>query len=427
MAQSQSITLHECLAQTRMNFPTLKKKEIIKTTNTELQRAIWNSYFPQISLDGSASYQSDVTGMELEMPSIEVMPGTPPRQLPPIDFPKIPKFQFNSYLQATQLIWDGGSVRALGKEIESGSESQLAQTDIEIRKVEESVLELYFSLLMVEAQMNLQSTLIEEINRQIKKVENALTNGIATHNDLDEVSVERLKANQVMDQLISSRSSIIQALSIFTGLNLDHGLTALTPEFPLVPVQSPSQRLASLRPEHQLLDTEAKKADASLDTFFAEGMPKIALFARAGYGRPGLNMLNPKASSYFAYGVKLHWNFGRLYGLKAKKQQRDGTIQLVQLQRNALEKEIAGTLAKLQGEYKQYEAMLAQDNEIIALRTQIAERAKLLESEGQLSTIGYLEKITALNSAKQTRDIHRIQLLKSQYKILQTYGVQMGE
>lgn len=424
---AQSITLKECLEQTRKNFPTLQQKDILKATNKELQKAIWYSYVPQISLDGSASYQSHVAGMEIEMPYIEVMPGMPPIQPDPLDLPKIPKFQYNAYVQATQLIWDGGAVKALGNELQAGTDAQLAQTDVEMRKVEESVLELYFSLLMMDAQIKLQDTLLEEIERQKNKVENALSNGVATQNDLDEVTVELLKAEQNSNQLSTSRESIIQALAIFTGMELSKETIAQRPDFPLASASTEQKRVAPLRPEHAQLDAEKRKADASLEAFLAEGMPKMALFARVGYGRPGLNMLDPEPSSFFAYGVKLNWNFGRLYGLKAQKKQSEGTKQLVELKREALEKEIKSTLSKHNSDYIQYEDLMMQDDEIITLKKRIAERAKLQEAEGQLSTTEYLKKITALNAAIQTKDLHSLLLLKSQYKTLHTYGVQIDK
>lgn len=423
-SHAQSITLSECLEATRHNFPTLEQKEVTAAINKELQKAIWYAYIPQISLDGRASYQSHVTSLDINIPDINLIPGTPPIKIDGIDLPEIPKFQYNAYLQATQLIWDGGTVKALGDELAATTEAQIAEVDVEMRKVEESVIEIYFSLLMLDAQEQLQNILLEEIRRQQGRVESALANGVASENQLDELRVELLKEEQKLSQLLSSKSALINSLAIFTGMELGSDVDLLRPEPQLYPSIDPMKdtRLAPLRPEHKLLDAKATHAMAKYHSYLSEGVPKIALFARGGYGKPGLNMLNPEPSTYFVYGVQLNWNFGSLYTLSAQKKQATGTMQILELKRDALEKEIQSTLAQQSSEVDQYRDLLTQDEEIITLRERIVERAKLQEEEGRLSTIEYLQKVSEMNAAKQTRDLHELQLLKSQYKISKTLG-----
>lgn len=422
---AQEISLDACLKSTRTHFPTLKQEEVIKVMNQALQRAIWYSYLPQISIDGGAAYQSHVTELAIDIPPLEIMPGTPAIEVGPIDLPSLPKFQYNAYIQATQLIWDGGNIRALGNEIQADTDARIAQMGMEMQKVEESVMELYFSLLILDAQNHLQEVLLEEIIRQKNRVENALKNGVATQNTLDGILVELIKAQQIKYQIEENRKAVIEALNIFTGLELSNSVTAKIPERPLPDIiNNQSEIFAPARAEHAYFEAESKRAGAKLAAFLSEGMPKIALFARGGYGRPGLNMLDPNPNTFFSYGIKLNWNFGQLYSLNAQKKQMQGTKNLLQLQKETLEKDLQAKTIKQQNEAQQYDEILRRDNEILTLMENIVERARIQEEEGKLSTTEYLAQVTELNAMKQTRDLHRLQQLKALYKVVFTLGNQ---
>lgn len=415
-AVAQSITLEECLEQTRKNFPLLQQKKVQQRIGENLSKALWYAYIPQLSLEGRATFQSHVTELDVPMPQI---PGMPPMLL---DLPEIPKLQYQAYIQATQLLWDGGRVKAGTHRIKAETEVQQADVDVQIQKVEEGVTELYFSLLMLEKQQELQQILIDELARQEQRVSSALANGVATESDLDFVKVEQLKAEQASEQLQLSHQAVLEALGIYTGMELSADTRATVPAAPILSLAEES-RLAPQRAEHRMLDAQLKNADAIWRSYKAEGMPTIALFARGGYGRPGLNMLDPDPKTFAIGGVTLSWNFGKLYDYSTQRKKLEGTNLLIELKRQALEREIASKEAQYSAEAKQYQALVDKDNEIVALHKRIAERGKLQESEGTLSTTDYLQQISNYHAAEQTAQVHQLQYLRSLYRLKNNKGL----
>lgn len=415
-AIAQTITLEECLEQTRANFPLLDQKRVQQEMGESLSKALWYAYIPQLSLEGRATYQSHVTELDIEMPQL---PGMPPMEL---DMPEIPKLQYQAYLQATQLLWDGGRVSAGVQRVKAETEAQQAEVEVQLRKVEEGVTELYFSLLMLEKQQELQQILIDELSRQERRITFALNNGVATENDLDLVRVEQLKADQRSEQLQLSRRALLDALSVYTGMELSVESRAAVPASPLLP-SAEGSRYAPQRPEHRLLDAKLRSADAAWQSYRAGGMPTLALFARGGYGRPGLNMMNPDPMGFYIGGVTLSWNFGKLYDYSAQQDKLKGTSLLIELQRQALEREIASREAQLSAEAKQYQALVDKDREIMALQKRIAERGALQEREGTLSTTDYLQQMSNYHAAEQTAGVHQLQYLRSLYRIKSNLGL----
>lgn len=419
------LTLEELLEATRVHYPALRQKERAETITAALQQAIWYAYLPQISLQGGGSYQSDVTFLDLQMPEISVMPGMPPVQVPPIDFPKIPHLQYNAYLQATQLIWDGGRTKATQGIITADHLSEMAQLQIELHQVEEQVISLYFGVLMLEAQQKLQQALLEEIQRQEARAEATHKSGLVSELDLDEIALKRIEAEGRIEQLRISEETLRKTLQTLTGEAKVLGRTLLTPMPKSLEAESPHTvdgRFAPARQEHALLDAQKLKAEATLKDFIAEGMPTLALYARGGYARPGLNMLDPKAAPFYMVGITLKWDFGRLYGVPAQKVRAKQTEEIIELKREALEEQLQSKVVEQEGKLKEYQALLKQDSELLEVHGRILERAKVQEAEGTLAKVDYMSRLTAYSQAKQVAEVHRLQHALAQYQIAHQIG-----
>lgn len=390
-----------------------------------LKQAIWYAYLPQISLQGGGSYQSDVTFLDLQIPEVSVMPGMPPVQVPPIDFPEIPHLQYNAYLQATQLIWDGGRTRATQSVITADHQSEVAQLQVELHQVEEQVISLYFGVLMLEAQQELQQALLEEILRQEARAEATHESGLVSKLELDEIALKRIEAEGRMEQLRISEETLRKALHTLTGAAAVLECTLLAPmPKPLDerPLRSVAGRFAPDRKEHALLDAQALKAEATLKDFIAEGMPTLALYARGGYARPGLNMLDPKAAPFYVVGMTLKWDFGRLYGVPAQRVRAQQTKDIIELKREALEEQLRSKVVEQEGKVKEYQALLQQDAKLLEVHSRILERAKVQEAEGTLTKVDYMSRLTAYSQTKQVAEVHRLQHALAQYQVAHQLG-----
>lgn len=414
--QAQNITLGECLEAATAHHPTTEQMQLQGKLGEELRKALWLAYVPQLSLEASANYLSDVVELDIKMPEVMGI------KVPPPDIPQLPHFQYNTYLQVTQLIWDGGRVKAGTEAIKSETAVQQAETEVRSKKVRDAVVELYFALLLVDKQMELQKVVIEEFARQADKITSLLATGMASENDLDLVTVEQIKAKQTSDQLQQSRKALLETLSIYTGLKLSEGTVAQLPSLPTITTEKGS-RVAPNRAEHLLLDSKIKSSSADWKAYLAKGMPTLALFARGGYGRPGLNMMNPDPSFYYIAGAKLSWNFGKLYDLSTQKKKLHQSQRLVELERASLEKEIQRELSEAYNEVERYETQLTSDRLLVDTLERVLNRTKKSEEEGTLATSEYLEQKSKLDAAKRTLEVDQLQLLRAKYRVQNRLGL----
>lgn len=414
--QAQSITLEESLEAATNHHPTTEQMQLQGKLGEELRKALWVAYIPQLSLEASANYLSDVVELDIKMPEVMGV------KVPPPDLPKIPHFQYNAYLQVTQLIWDGGRVKAGTEAIKSETAVQQAETEVRAKKVRDAVVELYFALLLVDKQMELQKVVIEELARQADKITSLLSTGMASENDLDLVTVEQIKSKQTNEQLQQSRKALLETLSIYTGLKLSEGTVAQLPSLPALPSNTGS-RVAPNRAEHLLLDSKLRSSSADWKAYLAKGMPTFALFARGGYGRPGLNMMNPDPSFYYIAGAKLSWNFGKLYDLSTQKKKLHQSQRLVELERASLEKEFQRELSEAYNEVERYETQITSDRLLVETLERVLNRTKKSEEEGTLATSEYLEQKSKLDAAKRTLEVDQLQLLRAKYRVQNRLGL----
>lgn len=428
----ETITLERVLSDTKAYYPYLEKEDVLKSSLDNLEKTLWYAYIPQVSINANVQYQTDVPSIAISMsepgpeddPALDQIMG---KMIGRLQIPEIPKLQYQTYAQVTQLLWSGNRVSAGAEMIRANIAQKSAEAKAGYEKAEDAVTELYFGLLMLDAQKKLQDNFLTEIARQKAKAENARSNGVATQNDLDEIELRHLKAEQQRDELKESRASILRLIGLYTGKTYDPDQTeAAVPSEPLLGADTatvPGSRYAAGRMTHQVLDAQVRTAKAVYDMSFADMLPSIVAFARGGYGRPGLNMFAEKGQPYFVYGLTFSWNFGNFYNLGTKKLDLENTRALVRLQRREFEINQRAKVEKLKSEARQYETLIAKDEEIAVLQKQISDRAALQQEAGTMTAPDRLVKLSALNAALQTRDVHKIQQLRALYMARRALGL----
>ncbi|HCF81605.1 MAG TPA: transporter, partial [Porphyromonadaceae bacterium] len=161
------------------------------------------AYYPQLSLNAKATWQSDVTRIDLELPS----------NFPPLEIPIPDKDQYQVYGQLNQLIWDGGKVSAQKEMIVANAEVEKQKLETEIYSLQERVNQVFFGILLLNEQLTQQGILEKELQRNLEKVQSYVLNGVANDADLSAVKVEQLKTNQQRIQMESALDSYIKILS----------------------------------------------------------------------------------------------------------------------------------------------------------------------------------------------------------------------
>ena len=399
--KAQLVTLDECQTMARENYPAIARFSIIEQSKNYTLANANRAYLPQLSLEGKATYQSDVITIPLDMPGLEI--------------PVPDKDQYQIVAQANQIIWDGGKIAAKKEMIRAGAIAEEKQLETEIYALRERVNGLYFGILLMQEQLRLQVVLEDELQRNHNRVKSYVENGIANEADLSSVKIEQLKAKQQRIEMESAQQAYLQMLSTLVGAELN-----MDTEFAKPLISSVNSLVTINRPELELFSAQQATIDAQNTDLKSSIMPVIGAFAQGGYGKPGLNMLQNEFDAFFLGGVKLSWNIGNLYTYKNNVKINELKKLSIDTQRNTFNYNLDMQISEQQNEIERYRKTMQDDEEIIRLQQQIKDASEAKVENGAMTVSDMLKEVTALDMAKQAKLLHEVQHLNSIYKLKNT-------
>ena len=399
---AQSLTIEDCQGMARENYPAIARFNVIENIRSFNLENANKAYYPQLSLNAKATWQSDVTRINLELPST----------FPPLAVPVPDKDQYQVYGQLNQLVWDGGKVAAQKEMIVANAEVEKQKLETEIYSLQERVNQVFFGILLLNEQLTQQAILESELQRNYGNVQSYVVNGVANDADLSAVKVEQLKANQQRIQMESALDSYIKILSVLTGRRIDPNTVFVKP-----PVNELPENITIDRPELRLFTAQENLLNSQKTALNARNRPVIGAFAQGGYGKPALNMFENKFKPYVIGGVSFSWNLGSLYTYKQEKNSIEQQKRALDSERETFLYNLNVQLPQQQNEIKKYRPTLQDDNEIIRLRKQIKEAAEAKVKNGTLTVSDLLREINALEAVRQAKSLHEIQYLMSVYKL----------
>lgn len=403
----QAQTLEECQLAAEKNYPMIKQYDLISQTTQLTVRNIQKGWLPQIAIAAQATYQSDVTSWPESMKATFQQLG--------INMKGLSKDQYKVGIDLQQTIYDGGTISSLRSIARQEEKVQKAQVETNLYQVRKRVNEMYFSLLLLNEQINLNDDVKALLLSSEKKLASMLKGGTIATSDFENIRAERLSVEQQNESLKSQRQMLQHLLSTFCGIKVSN-------------VQKPAPFETTIssnkRPEMLLFDNQLQLSSIKEKALNSQVRPKLGIFAQGFYGYPGLNMfedmMNRKWSLNGMVGVKLSWNVGALYSLKNDKAklrlQREMTenAREIFLFNNQLEE------IQQNENIKRYHTMKQADDEIIMLRTNIRKAAESKLSHGIIDINNLLREINNENAAKIQQTIHDIEMLKEMYNLKYT-------
>jgi hypothetical protein len=399
--ETEALSLGECYTRARENFPLIKQKALIQKTSDYTIENLAKGYLPQLTINGQATYQSDVTEI--------------PVKLPGTDNPSLSKDQYKIFAEINQAIFDGGTKKLLKQSIEANAAVGQQQLEVDLYKLKERINQLFFGILLANEQLAQTVILKKDIQLGIAKINAAIANGTALKSSAASLQAELLKTNQRSIELRSASQAYRDMLGLFINRPLDENTVLEKP----VKIAT-SQVIA--RPELILYDTEKKLLDIENKLVKAKNLPKAGLFIQGGYGRPALNMLDNDFNAYYVGGAKITWSLSGLYTSKKEKALINIKSKTVDLQKEVFLFNTNLTLQKQNAEINKLEELIRFDAGIIELRTSIKNTALAQLEHGVINSSDYLREVNAEDSAKQTQLLHEIQLLMGQYDQKTTTG-----
>lgn len=395
-------TLEQVLNAANTHYPLTKQRDLVEQSKDFSLAALNRAFLPQLSINGQATYQSEVTELPIKI------------NLPGFNIEGLDKDQYKATADVNQILFDGGNISAQKNVARSSAEVEQMKIEVEMQKMREKVRQLFLGVLMMDEQIKQTEIVASDLSAGIKKMEAALKNGTAFRSQLAVLQAEVIKNRQRKTELEQTRLTLLKSLSLFTGI-----------EFPAStrfekPVVNPGLNISNTtisRIETHLFHEQENLSLAQRKQIGVKSLPKLSLFAQGGYGRPGLNMLNNDFSWFYIAGARLNWNLGALYSLHAERQINAVTRSSINVQRELFLLGANVTVEQYRNDISKYNTLLKDDAQLVSLRDEIKQSAKAQLDNGVITSSDYLREVNAADQARQMQLLHQLQLLQTQLDI----------
>ncbi len=394
-------TLNECQQAAERNYPLIKRMDLIRQTTDLTMSNIQKGWLPQLSATAQSTYQSDVTAFPEQMQTLYKQMG--------ISMEGLKKDQYRVGIDVQQLVFDGGAIKNQKEMARLQGAVESAQNEVSLYSVRQRVNDMYFALLLLDEQILLNKDLQALLDGNEKKLASMYRKGTAAEVDYLNVKAERLNVMQQLTSLQLQRQAVARMLSVFCGIEVKN---VTKPE--VVGTSAENNR-----PELRLIDSQIRLTYAQEKALHSALMPRLGVFATGFYGYPGYNMfedmMHRRWSLNGMVGARLTWNIGALYTHKGDK----AKLQLMrQSAENSREVFLFNNhLEQIQQDenISRYRKLMADDEEIIAIRSSIRKAAESKLAHGIIDVNDLVREINAENAARVQQSMHEIEMLKEIY------------
>lgn len=403
MAQPRPLTLAESHALALENYPLVEQRGLIAQSAAYSIDQANTGYFPQININGQATYQSAVTEIPIAVPGVAM--------------PVLSKDQYKLYGEVNQSLFDGGVTRLRKQAIEASANVEHEALQVELHKLRDRINQLFFGILLLDAQLAQNKLVGKDIQAGLEKANVAIANGSALKSSARLLEAELLKTHQRTVELQATRNAYLQMLGLFINRTLDEHAALAKPAAPEV--------LPGInRPELDWYAQQQTGIAVERKLLTAKNLPKLGLFLQAGLGRPALNMLSNDFEAYYFGGVRLSIPLSGFYTLKKEKALLDIRQHSISVQKEVFLHNTRIALKQQHTEAAKYGTLLETDDEIIALRASVKSAALAQLENGVINTADYMREVNAEDRAKLAKILHELHLLKAQYDMQYITGNQ---
>jgi len=390
----RKLSLEQAQTLAQQNYPLVKQRNLIKQTATLTTDNLSAAFMPQVSLNGQATYQSEVTKLNIPLPGVTVTP--------------LSKDQYKVLADINQLLYDGGATKEQKKLQQLNAAVEEQKVEVELYKIKDRINQLFLGVLFLDEQLKQVELVKADLDNGIKKVEAQVKNGVAFRSNINLLNAELLKTGQRTIELTAARKGYINVLGLFINETLPADIILEKPGASNAPLTTDITR-----PELQLYSKQQQLLQGQQKLLAVRNLPKASFFVQGGYGRPGLNFLNNDFSFFYTTGIRLNWSLGYLYTQKREKQLLDINQQTVAVQKETFLLNTETQLKQQSAEIDKLEQLIQSDAAIIDLRLKVKEAAKAQLENGVITANDYLREVNAEDQARQLLITHQIQLLQA--------------
>lgn len=389
--------------------PRGQQAELLAAQSTLRLRNLDAERLPALTLNLQGQYLSDVPTFPFQLPG-GATPAVPPND------------NYDANVAARQRLYDPtlGPRRAVER-------AQLAESQARVRStlytLKQNVNDAFFTALLLQAQRAELETGITDLEAHLRAARDRVQLGSALASEVATLEAELLRRRQSIADLGASRDAALAILGDLTGRSLAPTDVLVLPDLTSDVVQTRAEAAAQrLRPEYEQFDRTRELLSERRTLAGAQERPRLFTFARAGYGRPGLNPLATAFDEYWLAGVQVEWSPWR-WGT-TQREREEVTIQqrIVATEEAAFTAGIRRAIANDLAAIDRLEQSLRSDDEIIALRERILREARLRFGENVITSAELVDRETDVLAARLARATHRVELARSRARFLTLIG-----
>ena len=384
------ISLDSCIKMAEGNYPLQTHAQNVQLISNNTIKQINAEYLPQLNFASKATYQSEVS--EIEIPGFPLM--------------SIPKDNYSFGLELNQIICDFGQIAQKKAVQRSQAISDIQKNKAELYVIRPVIVGMYSNILLTKKNIKILESYIESIQNQYKDMQSAVTNGMVLQSNLDILFAEIQKTRQRLIEARYALQTQVQTLALYTQAAID---TATV----LEPINRSRLYLDNdsvARPELLVFGTQLDLLDEKIKLEKRKNMPHLYLYGEGAYGRPGYNFLDHDMRLFGIAGVGLRWNMNGMYthslsgnSLKINKNMMAEQKSLFQLHQNE-------ALIKQHNEIEKLAQLIETDKAILEKRANIANTAADQLENGIITSTDFLTQLYAQKQAELSQQLHEIQL-----------------
>lgn len=355
-----------------------------------------SNFKPQLLLNGQMSYQSEVTQINIPIPNFST--------------PVLSKDWYKLNLDITQMVYDGGMTNVQKELEQAGLQVEMQSIEKQLYAYREMIMKLYFRVLLFDQQIKVLASTSASLQLTMQDMQAALVSGSILQADYDKLKVNFLALQQQIIEAGAGRNATIEMLSTFTGVELHEGDNFIVPD-----VETTSIVMMNQRPEMKLFQGQLLKLNQVELASKAKRKPTIQAFGQAGYGRPGLNMLEDDFKGYYVVGLRLNYKIWDWHNTRRDQQIVHLQKAIVETQQQDFEQSIRAAFRAQLNEIDKFKELIHLDQEIVQLQKSVLQTAASKLAAGVMTSAEYLNELEQLSKAEINHEINHIQLLNAVY------------
>ncbi len=402
-AAQEQFTLEECYNLAKKAYPLTQQTGLLREKSNYDLAEIKKGTLPQLSLNGKATYQTEVikipsqtSGSNIEGPN---------------------KDQYQATLDVDQLIYNGNSISKRSALIKAETETDQQQVEVSLYTLKNRVNQYYFNALLLQEQTDMLEAKIEQLKASLNEMASAVKFGTVLRSEKEVLQAEILSTQQELTSIIKDKETALNQLSALILTKIETSARLEKPQISVSPLT------ISQRPELKYYDLKKEEFTQSQMVVGTENYPRLSGFAQAGYGNPGLDMLNNSFQDFYMLGVRLKWNLFDWGTTRDRKQALEISKEIMTTEKETFVLNNSIELGQALNDIEKYRALFESDQEIVDLRQSIVASSQSQLTNGVITASEFLTEFNKLYTVGINQKLHELQLelSKANYRVVQGY------